>query len=596
MIKGRIDRLRQLMSEKNIDTMIIPTADFHESEYVGEFFQARKYLSGFTGSAGVLVITTGKGCLFTDGRYFIQAERQLAGTSIDLYRVGEKDVPTLTELILSETPPKGCIAFDGRVVNAKLGLEIEEKASTKEIRIYYEEDLIDSIWEGRPKLFFSEIWHLADTFSGKTVRDKLNELRAKILEAKADTHVLTSLNDIAWLYNMRADDIPNNPVALAYTVIAAEKAILFLGRDKLETDMAAVLQEAGVEIRNYEEFYFYVSEHAAEFGKVLVDQASLNYTTWKLLDQKAQPMIRMNPTVWMKSVKNPVEIENIKKAHIKDGIAVTKFMHWLKTEIGKTEISEISAAQKMDYLRSEIEGYIGLSFDTITAYQDHAPMMHYSATPETDAVLKPEGLFLVDSGAHYYEGTTDITRTYILGHISQEMKLHYTTVVKAMLRLSKAIFLHGCTGQNLDILAREPIWSLYQDYKCGTGHGVGYLLSVHEGPNQFRWKTPSDSAAVFEPGMITTNEPGIYIEGSHGIRIENEMLCVEKMDNGQDKYLGFEPVTYAPIDLDGVDPELLDQSEKAALNEYHKAVYETISPWISEEEKEWLKIYTRPLS
>ncbi|SHJ23786.1 aminopeptidase P family protein [Parasporobacterium paucivorans] len=597
MIKNRIDRLRSLMAERNIDTYIIPTADFHESEYVCAYFQARKYMCGFTGSAGVLVITRTEGCLFTDGRYFIQAERQLQDTSVDLYRSGEKGVPSLVNLVVDKTPENGCVAFDGRVINAKLGQEIEEKTAHKSIRIRFEEDLIDLIWEKRPPIHFSPIWHLEEKYTGKSVEEKLKELRSKMQEHGADVHVLTSLNDIAWLYNMRADDVPNNPVAMAYTVVYADKAAVFLHSGSLEKEMEQVLAEAGVAIFEYEDFYTYISEHRSEFEKVLIDPGNINYVTWKILETDTEPVLHSNPTIHMKSIKNQTEIKNITAAHIKDGAAVTKFMYWLKSNIGRMKITEMSATEELLRLRSGVEGFIDLSFDTIAAYKDHAPMMHYSATPETDAELMEEEMFLVDSGGHYYEGTTDITRTFVLGDITEEMKLHYTTVVKSMLRLSKATFLYGCTGLTLDVLAREPVWNLYLDYKCGTGHGVGYLLSVHEGPNQFRWKSAAGNGAgcVFEPGMITTNEPGIYIEGSHGIRIENEILCIEKFDDGQDKYLGFTPLTFVPIDLDGVDVRYLDVSDIAALNEYHKAVYETISPYLNAEEKKWLAYYTRPL-
>lgn len=596
MIKERINNLRLLMQERGIDTYIIPTSDYHESEYVGEFFSARKYMSGFTGSAGVLVVTIEEGCLLTDGRYFIQAQAQLKDSGIDLYRSGEKGIPDLKELVSQKTKEGGVVAFDGRVINAQLGICLEEILKKKGIHIRYDEDLVDMVWKDRPVLSFSSVYLLPEKYSGKSTAVKLKEVRQKMQEYEADAHILSSLNDIAWLYNFRGDDIPHNPVALAYTIITEDKALLFIHKASLKEDIKNQLDESGVEIHEYDGFYDYLKNNPQPFGRVLMELDTVNYVIYKLLGD-LEVVDKPNPTILLKSIKNEIEIKNTKAAHIKDGVAVTKFMYWLKNNVGKAEITEISASDYLYELRKSQDDFVDVSFDTIAAYKEHAAMMHYSATAESNVLLKPEGMFLVDSGGHYLQGTTDITRTFILGDISEEMKLHYTTVVKSMLRLANATFLYGCNGQNLDILARGPVWDIGLDYKCGTGHGVGYLLGVHEAPNGFRWKTVAERNDVgkLEAGMITTDEPGIYLEGSHGIRVENELLCVEKLQTEQDRFMCFETITYAPVDLDGIDTKYLERSDIQALNSYHKMVYETISPFLTDEEKEWLRLYTREL-
>lgn len=597
MNKERISKLRQLMQERNIDTYIVPTADFHESEYVGEYFQGRKYLSGFTGSAGILVITREEVGLITDGRYFIQAEAQIKDKGITLYRSGEKDVPDLIQMVYQKTPDKGKVAFDGRVINAKLGCKLEEELKEKDVSIKFDEDLVDIIWRERPKLSFSPIFELKEKYSGKSTIVKVQEVRSKMKEYDADVHILTSLTDIAWLFNLRGDDIPHNPVFMSYSIITNEEIILFMYKGSLDDSIVIQAKESGVEILDYEFFYDYIKINRNNFNKVLVEKGSVNYVIYKLLGD-VEIIDRPNPTSLLKSIKNEIEIKNIKNAHIKDGIAVTKFMYWLKNKIGKEEITEISAAEYLYELRREQAGFLDVSFDTISAYKEHAAMMHYFATEESNSHLLADGMLLVDSGGHYMEGSTDITRTIILGDISPEMRLHYTTVVKSMLRLANATFLYGCNGQNLDILARGPIWDLDLDYRSGTGHGIGYLLGVHEPPNGFRWKIVEErnDSIPFETGMITTDEPGIYIEGSHGIRIENELLCIEKSENEYGRFLAFETITYAPIDMDGIDTKYMESSDIRALNDYHKLVFDKISPFLTENERDWLKLYTKEVN
>ncbi|RDY32719.1 aminopeptidase P family protein [Lachnotalea glycerini] len=594
MIKNRLQALRALMKEKNVDIYFIPTSDFHQSEYVGEYFKCRSYMSGFTGSAGNLVITLTQAFLWADGRYFIQAERQLQDSSIELFKMGEEKVPTVKEFI-EETISKGqTLGFDGRVVSCELGEELENIVDKKEAFIKYDEDLVDLIWKNRPKLAHEKAFIIEEKYSGMSTNRKIEQIRNKLIKAGADTHIITSLDDIAWLFNIRGNDIDSNPVVLSYAVITDTEAMLFLNESVLDQKVGAELTKNNIIIKDYQDIYEYVKQIDGD-KMVLLDQTKVNYCIVKLI--KAGIINEINPTTLLKAVKNKVEIENTRNAHIKDGVAFTKFMYWLKNNVGKQEMTEISVSDYLYHMRSVQEGFIEVSFDTICAYKENAAMMHYSANESSNAKLLAEGLLLVDSGGQYYEGTTDITRTMALGVISDEQKVHFTAVVIGMLNLLNARFLYGSRGINLDILARAPIWELDIDYKCGTGHGVGHILNVHEGPNGIRPRLLKNNEmnCIFEEGMITTDEPGIYIEGSHGIRIENELVCRKGTKNQHGQFMFFENLTFAPIDLDAIQPELMSIKEKSMLNAYHKDVFEKLSPYMNQEEIEWLKKYTREI-
>lgn len=589
----RLEALRSLMEQRGIDIYVVPTSDFHESEYVGEYFKARKFITGFTGSAGTAVITKNQAGLWTDGRYFVQAKNQLRDSTVTLFPMGEENVPTVGEFVKENLPEKGCIGFDGRVVNGKAGEEYKKIADEKHGRLYVEEDLIDLIWEDRPPMSKEPFFVLEEKYSGKSTKEKLAEVRARMEEEGGDVHILTSLYDIAWLLNVRGRDIDYVPVVLSYLVLTKEECIWFLQQEILTEDQRAYLGENKISVREYEEIYSYVPKIPGD-KKVLLHLSEVNYRIVNSLNETVKIVDKENPTELMKSVKNKTEIENTIKAHVKDGVAFTKFMFWLKNSIGKEEITEISASDVLENFRRQQENFLDLSFDTISAYGANGAMMHYSATEETNALLKPEGFLLVDSGGHYLEGTTDITRTMALGPITEDMRIHFTTVLCSNLNLAAAKFLYGCTGRNLDILSRGPLWKLGIDYKCGTGHGVGYVLNVHEGPNSFRWqKREGVPEAVLEEGMITTDEPGVYLEGAYGIRTENELLCKKGIKNEYGQFMEFETITYAPIDLDAVDPNLMTEEQRGILNEYHKKVYEVLSPYMSQEENKWLREYTR---
>ena len=596
MIKQRIENIRDLMKEKNIYAYIVPSSDYHQSEYVGDYFKSREFMSGFTGSAGTLIISMDEAGLWTDGRYFIQAENELKDSGIKLFKMGEEGVPTIEEYLLEKLPKNSTFGFDGRVMSVKEGQSLANKLAFKGINIEYKYDLVNDIWEDRCSLPTEKAFLLGTEYSGESFSDKLYRIRAVMKEKKATTHILASLDDIAWLFNIRGRDVKSNPVVLSYAVISIDSVYLFIDKNKIGEDIRAELSKENVQIKGYEEVYEFI-KNIDENEVVLIDTSKVNYAIYNNIPSNVQKIEERNPSILFKSIKNEIELKNIRNSHIKDGVAFTKFMYWLKNNIGKIEITEISATQKLEEFRREQDKFIEPSFSTIAAYKDHAAMMHYSATEESNYKLEPRDLFLVDSGGQYFDGTTDITRTIALGPIPENVRKDFTNVVRGMIRLSKAKFLYGCRGYNLDILARGPLWEEGIDYKCGTGHGIGFVLNVHEGPNGFRWKVREDidDTCILEEGMVTTNEPGVYVENSHGIRIENEIVVRKAEKNEYGQFMDFEVITFAPIDLDAIDESLILKDEKVYLNNYHKQVYDKISLYLNEEEKQWLKTYTREI-
>ncbi len=596
MIAERIAILRAEMKKRNIAMYIVPTSDFHESEYVGDYFKSRKYITGFTGSAGTAVISMTEAGLWTDGRYFIQAEKQLEGSPVKLFKMGEEEVPTVKEYIKKNLKEGECLGFDGRVINAADGSSYEKIAEEKNGSVYVTEDLVGLIWKERPSFPMNPVFILEEKYAGEGTENKLKRVREKMQEKKAQVHILTSLYDIAWLFNVRGGDIACVPVVMSFAAVTEKEAYWFVHEEVLNDKLKSYCKEHNISVRPYEDIYEYAKE-VPEHEAALLDKNIVNYRICHSLKKEVSIVCESNPTELMKAIKNETELENIRNAHVKDGVAFTKFMYWLKTNIGKKKITEISASDYLEERRREQELFVDLSFDTISAYGANAAMMHYSATEESDTELKPEGFLLVDSGGHYLDGSTDITRTMALGTLTEEEKLHFTTVCRSNLNLAAAKFLYGCRGTNLDILSRGPLWNLGLDYKCGTGHGIGYLLNVHEGPNGFRWKIVPErnDSCVMEEGMVTTDEPGVYLEGKYGIRTENELICKKAEKNEYGQFMEFENITYAPIDLDAVIPEEMTGTERKLLNNYHKMVYGKISPYMTLEEKEWLKEYTRAI-
>ena len=590
-----LEQLREKMRERGIDVYVVPTSDYHESEYVSEHFACRRYITGFTGSAGTAVVTMEKAGLWTDGRYFVQAAKQLEGSGVTLQKMGVEGVPTILEYLRQAMPEGGTLGFDGRVINELLGEEMEAAVAARHAKIAYGEDLVGMIWADRPALSREPVWILDEKYCGKSAAEKIADLRAAMREAGADVHVLTALDDIVWLLNIRGNDVPCNPVVLSYLAVTETEVLLFIQEEALDDSARSYLESLGVAVKPYDSIYDYVKTLAGQ--AVMVEKSRVNYALCHNLDASCRVIDRMNPTALAKAVKNPVEMENIRRAHIKDGVAVTKYIYWLKKNIGKIPMDEMSVADRLEEFRREQEGYLGPSFNTISAYGPNAAMCHYSATEESKAVLEPRGLYLVDSGGQYYEGTTDITRTIALGELTAEEREHFTLTAMSMLRLGNVKFLHGCRGLNLDYVAREVFWQRGLNFDHGTGHGVGYLLNVHERPNGIRWKVVPErqDSGVLEEGMLTSDEPGIYIEGSHGIRTENLILCrkAEKTEYGQ--FMRFEFVTFAPIDLDAIDKSLMRPEDVEMLNAYHREVYEKISPYLTEEEADWLREATREI-
>ena len=593
-VAERIAKLRALMAEKGIDAYVVPTADFHQSEYVGEHFKARKYISGFSGSYGTVVITKDDGGLWTDGRYFFQATNELEGSGIRLMKMFVGDTPSIPEYLIANVPAGGTVGFDGRVLSMGEGQEYENELCPKGINIHYADDLIDAVWEDRPSLSKKPAFFLEEKYSGENTTSKLARIRAKMEENGANKHIIASLDDVCWMLNVRGDDIDFFPLLLSYAIVGMDSVDLYVDGSKLNEQILAELAKNNVVIHPYNDIYEDVKKLDAS-DVAMIDPMKMNYALYKNIPCKI--VEAANPAILMKAMKNPVELENIREAHIQDGIAITKFMHWVKTRYDKEDITELSSAAKLTAFRAERPGYIRDSFEPLCAFADHAAMMHYSPCEETDVVLKEGAFFLNDTGGGYYTGSTDITRTFVLGSVDAQMKKYFTAVCRAMMRLSRAKFLYGCHGYNLDVLARGPIWDLDLDFQCGTGHGVGYLGNIHEPPTGFRWYVvPSKNEHhPLEEGMVMTDEPGIYEDGKFGIRIENEFIVQKGTKNKYGQFMYLETITFAPIDLDGIDPEEMSRDEREWLNNYHKDVYEKIGPHLTDEEREWLKEYTRAI-
>ncbi len=591
MIKERLMKLREEMNKEGMQAYIIPTSDFHETEYVSEYFAARKYMSGFTGSAGVLVVLLDKAGLWTDGRYFIQAANQLAGSGIDLMKQGQEDTPSIEEYIVTNLTQGSVVGFDGRVMNVNDANKYKQAFMMHDIKMVTDKDLVGRIWDDRPALPCTETFHYDEKYAGKPISEKLTQVREAMKGYNCRSHIVTKIDEIAWLYNLRAHDVPHFPVALAYTIIKENDAMIYIDASRLDEESKTLFAQNHIQVKDYEAIYEDVKTLE---GPVLVDG---NFVNSKIVySLNTEIVYAQDPIVLLKAMKNEIELANTRNAHIKDGVACTKFMYWLMQNVNNG-ISEMSAQEKLQELRKEQADYLEDSFNTICAYKEHAAMMHYSSNEETNVELKPEGMLLVDSGGQYLDGTTDITRTFVLGSITEEEKKWFTLALKGHIRLEKANFLYGCRGLNLDILARGPLWDLDMDYQCGTGHGVGHLSNVHEAPNGFRWKIVPErnDSCVLEEGMITSNEPGVYVEGEFGIRHENEMVVVKGNKNFYGQFMHFETLTFVPFDRKGIDKSLLSEDELAWLNDYHASVYEKISPFLTNEEAEWLKEACRPL-
>lgn len=601
----QLKQLRAKMEENNISMYIVMSDDFHQSEYVGEYFKARAYVSKFTGSAGYILVSKDKAILWTDGRYFIQAATELKDSGFELYKMGVEGFDTLEEVIKKHLKHGDTLGFDGRTMPATLGDKLGIMAQKLGADCVVHLDLVGEIWTNRPKLPQGKVFELGLDLAGISRVEKLNEIRKHVKIMGANYHIITSLDDIMWTLNIRGRDIAHSPVALSYLFIDENHATLFIDREKLSPEIVNSLASDGVILKDYFEFYDFVKHYEFE-APVMIDKNKINFLIYNLLRENSSlleqhsvevPCIvnTTNPSMLMKAIKNPVEIENMKKIHIIDSVAVTKYMMYMKQYAGVVEMDEYEASVILENFRKQNNLYYEDSFSPISAYGPNAAIMHYSAKKGDCAKIERKGLYLIDSGGQYMGGTTDITRTFALGETTHEEKVHFTMVLKSVINLSKIKFLYGCNGQSLDILSRSVMWNEGIDYKSGTGHGVGYMLNVHEAPNGFRWKSVPErnDSGQFEVGMHTTIEPGVYIEGKYGIRTEQEVLTKVAFENEYGKFMEFENMTFVPIDLDAVIVEMLKPEEIAFLNAYHAQVYEKLAPYFSEEDIKLLAHYTR---
>ncbi|EPD50325.1 hypothetical protein HMPREF1210_02896 [Paenisporosarcina sp. HGH0030] len=588
-IRDRVEKLRQLMKENQMDAYIIPSFDAHQSEYVAEHWKCRQWISGFTGSAGTVVITLEDAGLWTDGRYYIQAEEQLEGSGIRLFRMMDPGVPFYSEWLTDVLNEGGIVGFDGNVFSINMVKKMEKDLKAKRIALKMNQDLIGDLWEDRPEIPKGPMFTHDVKYAGKSRVEKLSEVREEMKNKGANYYILTSLDDIAWLLNIRGADVPNNPIVIANVIVAEHKCYLFIDSCKVPALVKLELEAEGIELKANHEIQTFL-RNLSDGDAVILDTNKTNISLYNAINSNTKKIEIPNITTNLKAIKNEVEIKNLKWCEIKDGLAMVKFIKWLKNSVDKEEITEITAEERLEDFRRGQEGFVGPSFDTIAGYKEHAAMMHYKANKETQYTLKNEGLFLIDSGGQYYDGTTDITRTIVLGKLTDEQKRDFTLVLKGFIALSSVKYLYGATGSNLDVLARQPIWQYGLDYKCGTGHGVGFFLNVHEGPQSIR---NDNNNVILEKGMIITNEPGIYLEGKYGIRIENMMLVVEDEKTEFGQFMKFETITYCPIDLSGINIDMLTESEKQWLNNYHQEVYTKLAPYLNEEERVWLREETR---
>ncbi len=587
----RIEKLQQEMAAAGMDMYLVPTADFHQSEYVGAYFKVRAWLSGFTGSAGTLVVTRDHAYLWTDGRYFIQAGRELEDTGVTLMKMREEGVPTVDEFLEENLPKGGCLGCDGRTISVSQGKAYADMMEKKQGCFLCQDDLGGKIWNDRPMMSREQAFLVDVKYVGRSREEKLADVRSIMRENRADIHLLSSLDDIAWLLNIRGNDIECNPVILSYVILTEKDVFFYVQEEAVSLEIRAELEKSGITMLPYYQVYEDVKKFADK-DTVLLDEAVVNYALFENIPGGVKTVNCINPSKPMKAMKNEVERENVRAAHIKDAKAMCRFIYWLKQNVGKEEITEYSAAQKSFQFRAQDPDFLDLSFGTICAYGPNAAMCHYAPTEDACANVEPKGFFLIDSGGQYWQGTTDITRTIAVGELTQEQKEHFTLVLKGNIRLATAKFMYGMGGAHLDCLARGPLWERGLDFNHGTGHGVGFLLNVHEGPQNINWNSAIRPGGYvpLEEGVLISDEPGLYLEGRYGIRCENLLLCRKGEKNAYGQFMEFEVVTLVPFEREAILPELLGAEELAWLNAYHRHVYETIAPLLdSQEEREWLK-------
>ncbi len=589
--KEIVKKIQELLKINNLDAYIIPSTDPHQSEYVANHWKVIEWASGFTGSAGTLVITKDIAGLWTDSRYFIQAEQQLQGSGIQLFKMKIPHFPCYIEWLENNLSEKSKVAFDGKLFSVSLARMIRSSLSVKNITIESNHDFIKPLWENRPLLPTNNIFFHNIKFAGKSRVEKISQVRNIMNKKNLSCHLLSSLDDIAWLFNIRGNDVTYNPVVISYAIITLDNAYLFIDK-KLNESTKETFKKDNITILPYSSINDNIKKYCKK-QTILLDSSKINNCIYNSIPSSCKVIEDINITTILKAKKNATEVANIKEVMIRDGVALTKFFYWLENNILNEEITEMSADKKLEFFRSQQKNFVGLSFGTIAAYQSHGAIVHYEATAKTDVELLKEGIFLIDSGGQYLDGTTDITRTVSLGKPTQEEINNFTLVLKGHINIASLKFPYGTKGYQIDILARKSLWDNYLNYGHGTGHGVGTFLNVHEGPQAI--STSSSSTTAFEEGMLTSNEPGIYIEGKYGIRIENLILCEEDKDTNFGKFMKFNTVSLCYIDSSLINVDLLTDNEIKWVNDYHKKVFEKISPFLNDEEKDWLKEKTKCL-
>ncbi len=590
-IVERIEALRSFLKQKNIKAFIVPSTDPHMSEYVAPHWEARQWISGFTGSAGTVVVTENEAGLWTDSRYFLQAAEQLQGTGIDLYKEKLAETPSIADFLKARLSTGDAVGIDAQVFSLASAKSLKEEFASKGIELQDVGDPFRYIWENRPPIPQNPVFVLPLKYAGESCQEKIERIRQQMKADNIDVVLLTALDEIAWTLNLRGNDVHCNPVFVSFLVIGLSKIELYIDAQKLSPETKSYLEESQVKANDYQCFYDSL-EINTKTKKVLADPAYLNYAIYQGISPHCELIERKTYVSFMKSIRNQTEIENLRHAMVKDGVAMVKFLKWIDTEADIYHETEMSIDRKLHALRAAQADYIGESFDTIAGYGPHAAIIHYEATPETDAALAPKGFLLLDSGAQYLDGTTDITRTIPLGPLTQEEKEDYTLILKGHIDLAKAVFPERTRGSQLDILARLPIWERRMNYLHGTGHGVGAFLNVHEGPQSIRME---ENPVVFQAGMTVTDEPGLYKAGSHGIRTENVLLTIPAGEGMFGNYLKFETVTLCPIDKRPILKEMLTKEEIEWLNQYHLRVYDLLAPHLDFEERYWLAKATSAL-
>ena len=589
----KISALRAAMKREGIDAYIILTSDAHATEYLPDYWQCRAWLSGFTGSAGMIAVTLNEANLWADGRYHLQAESELHDSGFTLMKMGLDGVPTLPEWIKDKLPEKAVVALDGWTLSVELFRSFQKEFKKKKLIVRLNIDLVGEIWKDRPAFPNGKAFEHDIKFAGKSRTEKLADVREKLKTEGADCYLVSSLDDIAWLYNIRGNDTVNLPAIYSYAFITKKEAYLFIEAAKLG-ELKPILQSDGIQIKGYDEILSFLNNYK-EDGNLFIDP---NRTSARILEEIPQTLtVFEGPEITglLKARKNNVEVENLKRCHARECAAVAKFIKWLKTAVNNETLEEADIHDKVLEFRRNSENFMHASFTTIAGYMANAAFMHYRPIKGQSARIKPEGFLLVDTGGQYYDGTTDITRTIVLGDISGEMKKDFTLTLKSLIRLSMAKFLYGAYGSSLDILARGVMWENGMDYKCGTGHGVGYALGVHENPPGFRYNPAPSALVKLEEGMTITVEPGVYKEGKWGIRTENTVLAVNDYANTDGTFMKFETLAFCPIDFRAIDKSLLSDCELQWLNNYHAKTYELLSPFMNEEEKTWLREETKAI-